>query len=211
LRRLYKIKGLEHIAAAQASGQGALFLSMHFTSLELGNRMLGQHVDYDGMYRSHNNPVYDYLQKVRREAFVKSGTVFSRDNVRGMMTRLRQGHMIWYAPDRDLGGKASLFVPFFGVQASTITATAGFARAGRALVIPFTQKRLPKGKGYELVVHPPFDNFPSGDEYLDALRVNQFMEAEIRKMPGQYFWAQPRFKTRPTGEEPLYEYLKQGS
>ena len=205
LRRLFTITGVEHVENAQKEGKGALLLSMHFTTLDIGSAMLGQYVNYDGMYRPHNNAVYDYMQKVRREAYAPGGTAFSRDNVRGMISRLRQGRMIWYAPDRDLGEKISVFVPFFGVQTATVTATAQFARMGRALVIPFTQKRLPKGKGYELVIHPPFENYPTGDEYADALRVNQFMETEIRKIPGQYFWAQPRFKTRPEGEPPVYD------
>jgi Kdo2-lipid IVA lauroyltransferase/acyltransferase len=204
LRRLFTISGVEHVEAAQRDGQGALLLSLHFTTLDIGSAMLGQHVNYDGMYRPHNNPVYDYMQKVRREAYAPGGTAFSRDNVRGMISRLRQGRMIWYAPDRDLGEKISIFVPFFGVQAATVTATSQFARMGRAKVIPFTQKRLPNGRGYELVIHPPFDNYPTGDDYADALRVNAFMETEVRKIPEQYFWAQPRFKTRPAGEPSVY-------
>ncbi|HWV16711.1 MAG TPA: LpxL/LpxP family Kdo(2)-lipid IV(A) lauroyl/palmitoleoyl acyltransferase [Cellvibrio sp.] len=212
LRTLFTAKGLEHLQAAQRDGQGALLLSLHFTTLEIGSAMLGTLVNYDGMYRPHKNAVYDYLQKSRREAYcipppgelVNDSTAISRDNVRGMISRLRKGRMIWYAPDRDLGDKSSIFAPFMGVQAATVTATSKVAELGRARIIPFAQKRLPGGKGYELVIHPAFDNFPSGDDYRDALRVNQFMETEIRKIPGQYFWAQPRFKTRPEGESPFY-------
>ncbi len=204
LRKIFTVTGLEHIKAAQQDGQGALLLSMHFTTLDIGTAMLGVHVNYDGMYRPHDNAVYDYMQKTRREAYCRGGTAFHRENLRGMISRLRQGRMIWYAPDRDLGEKLSIFVPFFGVQTATVTATAQFARMGRARIIPFTQKRLAKGRGYELVVHPPFEDYPSGDEYQDALRVSQFMETEIRKIPGQYFWAQPRFKTRPEGEAKIY-------
>ncbi|MGB3611962.1 MAG: LpxL/LpxP family Kdo(2)-lipid IV(A) lauroyl/palmitoleoyl acyltransferase [Cellvibrio sp.] len=207
LRRLFTISGVEHLEAAKRDGQGALLLSMHFTHLDLGSAMLGQHTDYDGMYRPHKNPVYDYLQKTRREAYCP-GITIPRDNVRLMISRLRQGRMVWYAPDRDLGARMSLFVPFFGVQTATVSATSKFAQTGRAKVIPFTQRRLDNGKGYELVIHPPFDDFPSGDEYQDTLRVNQFMEREILKCPGQYFWAQPRFKTRPEGEPPLYRRRK---
>jgi KDO2-lipid IV(A) lauroyltransferase len=207
LRRLFTISGVEHLEAAKRDGQGALLLSMHFTHLDLGSAMLGQHTDYDGMYRPHKNPVYDYLQKTRREAYCP-GITIPRDNVRLMISRLRQGRMVWYAPDRDLGARMSLFVPFFGVQTATVSATSKFAQMGRAKVIPFTQRRLDNGKGYELVIHPPFDDFPSGDEYQDTLRVNQFMEREILKCPGQYFWAQPRFKTRPEGEPPLYRRRK---
>ena len=204
IRRLFTISGLEHITAAEREGQGALLLSLHFTTLDIGSAMLGAYVNYDGMYRPHDNAVYDYMQKTRREAYCRGGTAFHRENVRGMINRLRKGRMIWYAPDRDLGEKLSVFVPFFGVQTATVTATAQFARMGRARIIPFTQKRLAKGRGYELVIHPPFENYPSGDEYQDALRVSQFMETEIRKIPGQYFWAQPRFKTRPEGEVKIY-------
>lgn len=204
LRRIYTIKGFEHFLSAQEKGQGALLLSMHFTHLDLGSAMLGQHIHYDGMYSPHKNLVYDYLQKTRREAYCP-GVTIPRDNLRLMISRLRQGRMVWYAPDRDLGPKASIFVPFFGVQTATITATGKFAQLGKALVIPFTQRRLDHGKGYELVIHPPFENYPSGDEYQDTLRVSQFMEQQIRQHPGQYFWSQPRFKTRPEGEPSLYK------
>lgn len=203
LRRLYSITGIEHLQAAQKEGQGALLLSMHFTHLDLGSAMLGQHVSYDGLYSPHKNLVYDFLQRTRREAYCP-GIAIPRENLRLMISRLRQGRMVWYAPDRDLGRKISIFVPFFGVPTATVTATGKIAQMGRARIIPFTQRRLDKGRGYELVIHPAFENYPSGDEYQDATRVNQFMEQEISKYPGQYFWAQPRFKTRPEGEPRPY-------
>lgn len=204
LRKLFAITGVEHVERAQAEGQGALLLSLHFTTLDIGSAMLGQHVNYDGMYRPHANAVYDYLQKTRREAYCKGGMAFSRDNVRAMVSQLRKGRMIWYAPDRDLGEKMSVFVPFFGVQTATVTATGQFARMGRAKIIPFTQRRLDDGSGYAVTIHPPFENYPTGDDIADARRVNEFMEREILQCPSQYFWAQPRFKTRPAGEAPVY-------
>lgn len=205
LRKLYKISGLEHVKQVQAEGQGALLLSLHFTTLDIGSAMLGQHIDYDGMYRSHINPVYDYMQRKRREAYCsKEALAFSRDNLRTMIHRLRKGRLVWFAPDRDLGENNSVFVPFFGVQTATVTSTGQFARMGKARVIPFCQFRREDGSGYDVVIHPPFDNYPTGDEYADARRVNAFMEDQIKKAPGQYFWAQPRFKTRPAGEPKVY-------
>ncbi len=204
LRRLFTIEGLEHIQQAHAEEKGALLLSLHFTTLDIGSAMLGQYVSYDGMYKPHKNPIMDYWQKKRREAYCEGGMAFSRDNVRAMISQLRKGRMIWYAPDRDLGEKMSVFVPFFGVQTATVTATAQFARMGRAKVIPFSQYRLPGAKGYQVVIHPAFENFPTDDEMADARRVNEFMENEILKCPEQYFWAQPRFRTRPEGEAKVY-------
>jgi KDO2-lipid IV(A) lauroyltransferase len=204
LRKLFSITGLEHIEQAKAEGQGALLLSLHFTTLDIGSAMLGICVNYDGMYSPHKNKVFDYVQKVRREAYVKEGIAISRDNVRAMVGQLRKGRMIWYAPDRDLGAKVSVFVPFFGVPAATVTATAQFARMGRAKIIPFSQYRRADDSGYDVVIHAPFENYPTGDELADARRVNEFVEQEILKAPEQYLWAQPRFKTRPEGEAKIY-------
>lgn len=204
LQKLFTIVGLEHIQQAQAEGHGAMLLSLHLTTLDIGSAMLGLYVNYDGMYTPHKNPVFDYVQRVRREAYAPGGMAFARDNVRAMVTQLRKGRMIWYAPDRDMGDKISVFVPFFGVPAATVTATAQFARMGRAKVIPFSQRRLDGNKGYVVTIHPPFENYPSGDEVVDARHINEFFEEEILKMPDQYLWAQPRFKTRPPGMPKVY-------
>lgn len=204
LRGLYRVRGLEHLEAARAEGQGALLLSMHLTTLDIGSALLGLEVNFDGMYRPHSNPVYDYLQRWGRERYSPGAMTIPRDSVRTMISRLRKKRFIWYAPDRDLGEKNSVFVPFFGVSAATVGATGKLAAMGRARVIPFTQRRLPGGRGYELVIHPPLEDYPCGDDYEDTRRVSEFMEREIRRCPEQYFWAQPRFRSRPEGEAPLY-------
>ena len=78
-----------------------------------------------------------------------------------MLKLLRAGRAIWYAPDQDYGAKQSIFVPLFGIQAATVTATSKFARLGKALVVPFTQQRLADGSGYRLVIHPPLEGSPA--------------------------------------------------
>lgn len=204
LAKLFTISGLEHVEAVSKRGEGAMLLSLHMTTLDIGSAMLGIHVNYDGMYTPHKNPVFDYVQKVRREAYAKGGVAFSRDNVRLMIGQLRKGRMIWYAPDRDMGAKGSVFVPFFGIDAATITATAQFARMGKARVIPFTQYRLPNDKGYRVEISPPLTDFPTGDDIIDARRVNAIFEQMIAVAPEQYLWALARFKTRPEGEPRIY-------
>ena len=92
--------------------------------------------------------------------------------------------------------------------AATVTATTKFARLGKARVIPFTQERLADGSGYRVVVHPPLDDFPGESEEADCLRLNQWIEAAIRRHPEQYLWAHRRFKTRPEGEPKLYKRVK---
>ncbi|MBL4834006.1 MAG: lipid A biosynthesis lauroyl acyltransferase [Pseudomonas sp.] len=204
LARLAHVEGLEHLQNAAAAGQGVVLVSLHFTTLELGAALLGQQVTIDGMYREHRNPVFDLVQRRGRERHNADARAIEREDVRAMFKSLRSGRAIWYAPDQDYGRKASVFVPFFGVSAATVTATSSFARLGKAQVVPFTQTRLPDAQGYQLTVHPPLHDFPCGDEQADALRINQWAEQAIVQQPEQYMWVHRRFKTRPEGEARPY-------
>lgn len=204
LARLAHIEGLEHLQAAQRDGQGAILMALHFTTLEIGAALLGQEHTIDGMYREHKNPLFDFVQRRGRERHNLDSLAVEREDVRGMLKLLRSGRAIWYAPDQDYGAKQSVFVPLFGIEAATVTATTKFARLGRARVIPFTQQRLADGSGYRLVIHAPLQDFPGESEEADCLRINQWIESVLRECPEQYLWAHRRFKSRPPGATKLY-------
>lgn len=204
LAPLIRIDGLEHLLAAQSEGQGVILMAVHFTTLEIGAALLGQYHAIDGMYRQHTNPMFDYIQQRGRERHNPEAAAIERGNIQHMLRALRAGRVVWYAPDQDYGRRQSIFVPLFGIMAATVTATSRFARAGKARVIPFTQTRLPDGRGYQLTVHPPLQDFPGDSPENDCFRINQWVEMQIRQCPEQYLWAHRRFKTRPIGESSLY-------
>ncbi|UXZ21071.1 lipid A biosynthesis lauroyl acyltransferase [Pseudomonas sp. YeP6b] len=205
LARLAHVEGLEHLKQAQLDGKGVILMALHFTTLEIGAALLGQKHTIDGMYREHGNPLFDFVQRRGRERHNLDSLAIEREDVRGMLKLLRAGRAIWYAPDQDYGAKQSIFVPLFGIQAATVTATSKFARLGKALVVPFTQERLADGSGYRLVIHPPLTDFPGETDEIDCLRINQWVEASVRECPEQYLWTHRRFKSRPPGEAKLYE------
>ncbi|CRM12190.1 MULTISPECIES: lipid A biosynthesis lauroyl acyltransferase [Pseudomonas] len=205
LARLAHVEGLEHLKQAHLDGKGVILMALHFTTLEIGAALLGQKHTIDGMYREHGNPLFDFIQRRGRERHNLDSLAVERDDVRGMLKLLRSGRAIWYAPDQDYGAKQSIFVPLFGIQAATVTATSKFARLGKALVMPFTQERLADGSGYRLVIHPPLSDFPGESDEVDCLRINQWVEASVRECPEQYLWTHRRFKSRPPGEAKLYE------
>lgn len=204
LAKLAHVEGLEHLQQAQREGQGVILMAFHFTTLEIGAALLGQQHTIDGMYREHKNPLFDFIQRRGRERHNLDSLAVERDDVRGMLKLLRAGRAIWYAPDQDYGAKQSIFVPLFGIQAATVTATSKFAKLGKARVVPFTQQRLADGSGYKLVIHPPLTDFPGASDEADCLRINQWVERAIGECPEQYLWAHRRFKTRPPGEPKLY-------
>ena len=208
LAKLAHVEGLEHLRQAQAEGQGVILMALHFTTLEMGASLLGQLHTIDGMYRQHDNAVFDFVQRRGRERHNPDATAVEREDVRSMLKVLRAGRAIWYAPDQDYGRRQSIFVPLFGVPAATVTATTKFARLGHARVIPFTQERLADGSGYRLVIHPPLADFPGESEEADCLRINRWIEEKLTEHPEQYLWCHRRYKTRPEGEPKLYQTSK---
>jgi len=201
--KLMQFEGLEHLEAVK--DRGVMVLGIHYTSLEVGAAALSSKWKMDGMYRAHGNAVYDFLQaRGRLNQSIGDNSVFERRDVRGTMKALKNGHSLWYGPDQDYGLRQGLFAPFFGVQAATVYATARFAEKTGAAVVPFSHIRLPGSQGYKITVYPALKDFPSGDDLVDATRINQLIETFIRLQPDQYLWVHRRFKNRPEGEDDLY-------
>jgi KDO2-lipid IV(A) lauroyltransferase len=196
------IHGKENYAQALSKGKGTIFVGGHFTSLDLIGKLTTDELALDVMYRPSKNKLIDtLLQRQRENSFAAS---IDRNNLRGMLRQLAKNRTVWYAPDQDYGRKYSVFAPFFGVNAATITATARLAKLSGAAIVPAFQYRLPNRQGYEVIIHPPLENFPSGDDVQDATRINQILETAIRHAPEQYLWQHRRFKTRPIGEKGVY-------
>ncbi len=202
LPRLGRVEGLERVQQLQAEGQGVLLVAGHFTCLEIAGCLLGQHLDFDGMYRAHKNPHFDRLQKASRLRF--TGHMYPRDQVRTVIRALKAGRTVWYAPDQDYGRKNSVFVPFFGVPACTLTATHKLAKLAGAKVVMMETLRSDQPWRYDIRLSEPLADFPSADEHADTARISARIENMVRKAPAQYLWVHRRFKTRPEGEPALY-------
>lgn len=196
------LEGLEHLQAAAAAGRGVLLVGGHFSALDIVAQRVSRAVDLDVMYRGNRNPVWEWLQvRGRRRCF---GAVIERRDVRKALRRLAAGRILWYAPDQDYGPRHSVFAPFFGVPAATITATARLAEFNRSPVVFMSTARDPESGTWSARFSPALDDFPAGDKLLDAARINSLIESAVRVHPEQYLWMHRRFKTRPPGEAPVY-------
>lgn len=191
--------GREHVEQAVADGRGVLLLGMHFNTLDVGSRMLGEAMTFSTVYRPNDNPVLDWMIREGRGTYINHS--IERSNIRKVVRLLKKSNeVIWYAPDQDYGTSNAVYAPFFGVPAATITATARIARMSGAAVIPVAHYRMPKGR-YIIEFGEPLEDFPSGDDVADATRVNSVIEGYVRRMPEQYLWVHRRFKHQPNGEK----------
>jgi KDO2-lipid IV(A) lauroyltransferase len=196
------IEGIEHLESARAQGRGVLLVGGHFSHLELCARLVSQRIRIAGMYRKMDSAVFEWT--VLRARLHYAQAMFDKDDIRGTVKYLRGGGTLWYAPDQDMRSKDSVFVPFFGIPAATITATHHLARLSGAMVIPFFHHRLPGSRGYALRLGAPLADFPGVDVLSDTARVNSCIEQMVREAPEQYLWVHKRFKTRPPGQPGIY-------
>jgi KDO2-lipid IV(A) lauroyltransferase len=121
-----------------------------------------------------------------------------------MLQALQGGRALQLSPDMDLGARGAVFVPFFGVQAATVTALSRMARVTKARIVPLVIRQLPRGQGYLVHVYPAWHGYPGASVEEDTQRMNAFIEERVREMPEQYLWTHRRFKTRPAGEPGYY-------
>ena len=201
-RSRVSIDGLEHLQEAVAKGRGVLLVAAHFTTLEIGGFLLSLFHPMAATYRAHENPLFDAVMYDRRRRL--HARVIERRDVRGTLRCLRDGLVLWYAPDQDYGARRAVFVPFFGVKAATITATSRFAESNGSPVLFFSHYRKSGNSGYHLRISPELEEFPSGDERKDAIRINRLVEEAVREQPDQYLWLHRRFKTREAGDPGPY-------
>ena len=200
IRPKVTIKGLEHLQKLQAEGRGVLLVSGHFMTLEMCGRLLCDHVPLSGMYRVYRNPVVEWAVKSGRLRYADG--MYGNGDLRATIRHLKKGGFLWYAPDQDMRGKDTVFVPFFGHLAATITATHQFARMTGCAVVPYFHRR--EGAGYHLEIGAPLENFPSEDAVVDTARVNAVIEDMVRQAPDQYLWIHRRFKRQPEGRSNFY-------
>lgn len=187
-----EMEGLEHLTAAAARGQGVVLLSAHLTGLELGGALLNTRVPFAVVYRKHEHPVVqETLARSRTRLFRRA---IPRNDIKQMLRTLKGGEIVWFAADQHPKRRSGVMAEFFGIPTLTSTSPARIARASGSPVVPFFPHHREDG-GYVLRILPALEGFPSGDDGLDACRINRIIEEEIRRAPPEYLWIHRRFKT----------------
>lgn len=202
-RRLTHYRHREVLDRALAAQRPVILLAPHFVGMDMGGIRISQDYPVVSMYKRAKNPLFDRFMRRGRERY---GAVMVERSaeLRPMVRLLRSGRPFYYLPDQDPGRRGSVFAPFFGIPAATVTALGRIAQLAGAVVIPCFTRQLPYGQGYEITFQPALENFPSGDAIKDATRMNAVIEAGVRAMPEQYFWVHKRFKTRPENAPAFY-------
>jgi KDO2-lipid IV(A) lauroyltransferase len=198
IRDLVRLEGVENLKGHART----IVFAPHFVGFEATLQRLTLDFPVSMMYSRQKDPLFEARLYKGRTRF--GGVMLPRQaGIKSGIEIIESGTLYYYLPDLDFGPNRSVFVPFFGVPAATVTGLAYIARTTGAAVVPCVTRMLPGG-GYVARLYPAWSDFPSNDDVRDARRMMAFIEERVLEMPEQYFWLHKRFKTRPAGEARLY-------
>ena len=108
IRELTELEGAEHLERALRAGHGAILLSAHFTTLELGARALCARMPMSVMYRPTKNELLGYFLTRNRRKHTRRA--IPRDDIRTLISTLGANEPVWYAPDQSYRKKGAEMV-----------------------------------------------------------------------------------------------------
>ena len=201
-------EGFEQVEQFRNQGKQVIVLICHSIGLDFTGVPISMNFSTIAPYKPMRNKVIDFMFTRGRTRFGTKlgGKLYTReDGLRPLIKETRDGKVLAYLADEDLGIDNSVFAPFFGVPKATISVLGRMAKACNAVVLPCVSCYDPKLRKYRVKILPAIDNFPSGDDVADATAMNVAIEKCVLECPEQYLWTFRYFQTRPEGEPVVYE------
>jgi Kdo2-lipid IVA lauroyltransferase/acyltransferase len=206
--RFIRNDGLEHYLSARHRGQGVLVITGHLGAWELSSfyHSLAGHPMSMVIRRLDNLFIDRFVNHIR---CLHGNRVLHKDDfARGLIAAMRSGETVGVLMDTNMTPPQGVFVDFLGHAACTASGVARVALRTGAAVLPGFLLWEPTEHRYVLRFLPVLQLISTGDDDSDAIANTQLftnaIEEMIRRYPDQWLWVHRRWKTRPTGEPPIY-------
>jgi KDO2-lipid IV(A) lauroyltransferase len=195
-----EVEGREHLDRALAPGKGAIAVMAHLGSFEVAMRvapLLGFPLTVIG------RPLGNRL--LRRDMLAQrtstgSELILHRNVAPQMLRALKSGRVVGALNDQYTRRSRGVFVPFFGVRASTSPGPALIALRAGVSIVPASCVRTGADR-HRVLIRPPLARPETGDRAKDVelltARANEALEAFVRAHPEQWMWSHRRFRHSP--------------
>lgn len=196
----------EHLLEqALAKGKGVMVLMPHLGCWEAIASYLSPKAEVTFLYRPPNIAEMEaFMVEVRSKAGAKLVPTDVK-GVRALTKTLKQGNFVGILPDQDPGPSGSVYAPFFGRPARTMTLAGRLARKTDCDVLFLAMKRLPKGQGFQPIWQLAPAQIKEEDPLTSATALNQGVEQLVKRIPTQYQWEYKRYRHPPDGVEDIYK------
>lgn len=187
-----RIENLDVLVDYARRGEGLILCTGHLGNFELFGAALAKFgVPIDSVVMPMRNPYVErYLATLRARTGMKIIPINAA--ARYVLRHVPHGRHIALLYDQD-AGSSGLIVPFCGVPSSTPYGPAVLAkRSGVKIAVGFI-RRDENGITHSARVLDIIEPGAPAEETMTLL--NNYLAAEIKKHPEQYFWAHRRFKS----------------
>jgi KDO2-lipid IV(A) lauroyltransferase len=202
LKRLIVVEPSIPLSSFQS--QPTILLCPHFVCLDVAGVAVALETSACSVYVPQKNRLFDEALRKGRSRFHPVKIFTRNEGIKPILRAMRDHLPYFMLPDMDFGIKDAEFIPFFGIPAATLTATARIAAASKAQVIPVISTFLPNYQGWKVTFYPSWENYPGEDIIAATRHMNAFIEERVLETPAEYFWTHKRFKTRPPGVPSVY-------
>ncbi len=190
------------VERALAAGKGLVVATAHLGSWEMFGAAMAQRVPLHAVVRPLRGGLNARLVEARERAGLK--LIPARGALGGMVAALRRNEVVAMLLDQAIGGKHTLFVPFFGRPAATSPALSMAAlRSGAPTLVVVA---LRQDGRLRFRVEGPFEVTDTGDRRRDlrdhTAQVTAALERIIREAPEQWLWLHRRWKLAPPPDPP---------
>jgi KDO2-lipid IV(A) lauroyltransferase len=192
------VAGAQPAYAARDRGAPILFLTPHMGAFEVTAQYAARHTPITVLYRP---PKIGALEPLMREGRGRANLRLVPADVTGvreLFMALRRGEAVGFLPDQVPSEGEGEWADFFGRPAYTMTLAAKLAERANVACFLAYARRLPWGRGYEIVLRP-YPERIAGETPVRHL--NRALEELVRACPGQYLWSYNRYKV-PKGAKP---------
>ena len=191
-----EVVNAERLARIAASARPVVFISGHFSNLEVMPVVIvAAGIECEITYRAANNPYVDARIKMSRRRYgVRLFAPKGGEGARELLEALGQGRSVAMMNDQRYDGGVA--APFFGREVLTLPAAARLALRFGCVLQPMSIQRL-VGARFRCVVHPPIELADTGRRTADieagVVAINAFIEARVRERPGEWWWLHRRW------------------
>jgi Kdo2-lipid IVA lauroyltransferase/acyltransferase len=208
--RVVMVDGFENFDGARRRGNGVIFLTGHMSAWELAPfaQALYGYPLYFLVRPITNAKVDSFINRYR--CLSGNRPIEKNRAARTMLKVLTEGGTVGILADQNTGPEEGVFVDYFGIPACTTSGLARIAMRTDASVVPgFLHWDKARGK-YVLSFGAAVELLRTGDEEADVrentARFTRAIEEYVRKYPDQWLWVHKRWKNRPPGEKPIYDF-----
>jgi KDO2-lipid IV(A) lauroyltransferase len=201
LQTLVTLEGIDHFQQAFAGGRGVIMLSAHYGAWEImGARLVQEGIPITVLGTSSNSAART-INALRMESGLH---ILDPDDVRGMLTTLKQNGCLGILPDLRHCTPSSVMVDFMGSPALTAVGVATIALHAECAVVPVFCRHCPDGRAH-VTIYPALGLVRTGNREADILQntilFNRVIGEAIQTAPEQWYWLHNRWKTACCAEK----------